>query len=603
MAQLRSVAAVLGMLSLCVTAVAEQGKLVLHVADTHGKAVGHLWLSTTGAGGGAKETDAGTGRVLLLLAPETKAGNMVPLQIVRSPQGHDFVMVSPWDGYVRVPPFENSSNNLAEVVVAERGDKEALLVDGRAIEMIAAKINQANAPKMAGKQVAEVSPKESLDAVSKQYGLPPEEVDRAIRAWGEKATDPYDIGLAALYARNYQEATKQLTVSLQTREKGLKSAQDGVVDAAKFLGQSLYAKGRYREAAVTQDQAIRLRPYDPSMIDAKAQSLYQAGDYAEAEPLFRHALYIREKVFGIEHPDTAASLGNLAELLEARGNYAGAEPLFRQALTIQEKLLGTDHPATAGAMDSLAGLLYAKGNYAVAEPLFRRALALREKALGTDKLSTAVSLNNLAALLQTQGDYAGAEPLYRRALSIYESVLGTDHPDTAMSLNNLASLLQAKGDNAGAEPLFRHALAIDDKVLGADHPSTAADLNNLASLLQAKGDYLEAESLYRRALKIREKVLGPNHPSTAEGLNNLASLFQAKGDYSGAEPLYRRALNIREKVLGLDHPDTATSLNNLALLLREPLRRFLILKWWRSVPVVLLVLVFERLEVAILPHL
>ena len=55
------------------------------------------------------------------------------------------------------------------------------------------------------------------------------------------------------------------------------------------------------------------------------------GEYAKAEPLYQEALRIRQKVLGPEHPDTATSLNNLAELyLDMTGEYAKAEPLFRK---------------------------------------------------------------------------------------------------------------------------------------------------------------------------------------------------------------------------------------------------------------------------------
>ena len=53
---------------------------------------------------------------------------------------------------------------------------------------------------------------------------------------------------------------------------------------------------------------------------------------------------IREKALGPEHPDTAASLNNLAALYYAMGDYAKAEPLYRRALAIYEKALGPEHP-------------------------------------------------------------------------------------------------------------------------------------------------------------------------------------------------------------------------------------------------------------------
>jgi hypothetical protein len=47
--------------------------------------------------------------------------------------------------------------------------------------------------------------------------------------------------------------------------------------------------------------------------------------YTQARPLHERALAIREKVLGPEHPDTAASLNNLARLLSATGHAKEAE--------------------------------------------------------------------------------------------------------------------------------------------------------------------------------------------------------------------------------------------------------------------------------------
>ena len=68
------------------------------------------------------------------------------------------------------------------------------------------------------------------------------------------------------------------------------------------------------------------------------------GRYAEAEPLYRRSLAIREKQLGRDHPDVATSLNNLAVLYQAMGRYAEAEPLYRRSLEIREKQLGATTP-------------------------------------------------------------------------------------------------------------------------------------------------------------------------------------------------------------------------------------------------------------------
>jgi tetratricopeptide (TPR) repeat protein len=458
---------------------AEAGILVVNVQDVHKHPVRGVQIGVEGDGGSAITDDHGKARIPL--AAQNKQKDWVSLQILKSPPGKDLVMVSPWDSRTQVPSFENESENFVRVVVAEFRDRAAL-EDGSVLAALTAKINQANAPKTAEKAGRQEDPKANLSAVAKQYGLDPEDLDKAIRFWGEKTTDPYEAGLAALYQTNYPKASAQLNESLQNREAKLAVDQAAVADAAFFLGQSLYCEGKYRESAAAYQRALQLRP------------------------------------------DHAVALNNLGLSLEKAGEYARAESLYRRALAIRERALGADDPDLATSLNNLAGLLADKGDYAGAELLYRRALAIREKALGPDHPDVAQDLNNLAGLLQARGDYVGAEPLYRRALAIREKALGPDHRDVAQTLNDLALLLWSKGDNAGAEALLGRALAIDEKALGPDHPDVAADLDHLARLLFARGDYAGAELLLRRALAIDEKSFRPGDTRTEEVRRNLKSL-------------------------------------------------------------------------------
>ncbi|MCP4307664.1 MAG: tetratricopeptide repeat protein, partial [bacterium] len=84
------------------------------------------------------------------------------------------------------------------------------------------------------------------------------------------------------------------------------------------------------------------------------------GRYDEAEPLYRRALAILEKVLGAEHPAVATSLNNLAELYRDQGRYDEAEPLYRRALAILEKGLGPEHPTTTIVRANYAALLEQK---------------------------------------------------------------------------------------------------------------------------------------------------------------------------------------------------------------------------------------------------
>jgi tetratricopeptide (TPR) repeat protein len=153
-------------------------------------------------------------------------------------------------------------------------------------------------------------------------------------------------------------------------------------------------------------------------------------------------------------------LGRTGEYFHGRAAYSQAAPLLRDALAISVKVLGPEHPDTAISLTNLANLLWSQGDLVGARPLYERALAIREKAFGPEHPDTATCLNSLASVLKAQGDFAGARPLSERALAIREKTLGPEHYDTAESLNDLAVLLSNEGDFAGARLLLKRALAI-----------------------------------------------------------------------------------------------------------------------------------------------
>ena len=154
----------------------------------------------------------------------------------------------------------------------------------------------------------------------------------------------------------------------------------------------------------------------------------------------------------------AQSLNNLAALYMYQGQYAQAEPLFKRALAISEKVLGADHHNVARSLNNLAGLYLVQGEYAQAEPLFKRSLAINEKVLGQDHPEVALSLNNLAYLYYVQGRYAQALSTFRRASSIYrERIVSGGTSDAAVQeaarnrfgfLTHLALLAQNPGKEA-----------------------------------------------------------------------------------------------------------------------------------------------------------
>jgi Flp pilus assembly protein TadD len=81
-------------------------------------------------------------------------------------------------------------------------------------------------------------------------------------------------------------------------------------------------------------------------------------------------------VLGQKHPDTLASMNNLARVLGSQGKYDEAEAMHRQALQLSEEVLGQEHSTTLASMDNLARVLRSQGKYDEAEAMHRQALQL-----------------------------------------------------------------------------------------------------------------------------------------------------------------------------------------------------------------------------------
>lgn len=344
---------------------------------------------------------------------------------------------------------------------------------------------------------------------------------------------------------------------------------DLIVSAGIKLGKERAADIRtLAERAV----AIRTRLQGPEHPDAAASMvgladvLRRRRDFAAAQPLYEQALEIREKAFGAESVETAESLNGLANLLFDSGSFDMSLPLYRQVAAIRTNLLGASHPSTADALNNIGINLRQLGDLRGARENLEQAFPVYEQAFGPDSIKVANTLNSLALVLKQDGDWYGARVCLQRALSIYQREFGPAHPYVAGLLNNLADVERKLGDLDAALELFERSLAIREKSLGPDHPDVAQSLNNVGSVLAEQGHAAQARPLLERSLALREKAFGPSHPNVAMTLSVLGGVLAEQGELGTATQVLQRAQAIREKQLGAAHPYVAEVLNNLALI-------------------------------------
>jgi hypothetical protein len=94
----------------------------------------------------------------------------------------------------------------------------------------------------------------------------------------------------------------------------------------------------------------------------------QDRQFAKAEPFHREDLQRARRQFGAADPRTAGPLAVLGLNLLRQRKYADAEPLLRDCLALREKA-GPDAWTTFNARSMLGGCLLGDKRYAEAEPL------------------------------------------------------------------------------------------------------------------------------------------------------------------------------------------------------------------------------------------
>ncbi|KAK3050277.1 hypothetical protein LTR09_008426 [Extremus antarcticus] len=231
---------------------------------------------------------------------------------------------------------------------------------------------------------------------------------------------------------------------------------------------------------------------------ALALILSENGFAAEAIQLEEPLLQLRKGKLGPDHPNTIASMHNLAIRYSEAGRREEALKLTiryseagrrEEALKLSEEVVGLrkgklrpDHPDTIASIHSLA--------------IFYSEAGRREEAL---KLSEEVVGLGKAIRYSEAGRREEALKLSEEVVGLRKGKLGPDHPDTIASMHSLAIFYSEAGRR-------EEALKLSEEVVG---------LGKVIRYSEA-GRREEALKLSEEVVGLRKGKLGANHPNTLE---------------------------------------------------------------------------------------
>jgi len=375
---------------------------------------------------------------------------------------------------------------------------------------------------------------QKLGAYARADSLLDAALARRLTLFGERHADVASsrvaLGLLRIEQARYEEAEQLIRAGLDAA-RDLPATHPVNVNAMWALGRVLQEQGRYDEAIVALEEALRQTgagtPQHITALTELANTHFYAGNYAASDSLNRLALPLIRQVHGERHPLVADVLINLGAIQFQGGRYAEAEAQYRPALEIIEAFHGPQNPATASALTMLGRSLVHQSRLDEASALLMRALAIQERAYGEDHPRIASILNELGTIAILQDDLRAAEAHYARAAAIYRSAYGERHYLLGIATANVASVYLWAEQYARAESLFREALRVYSASLPDDHLDVGITRIKLGRALARQNRLAEAEKELLAGHEIVSRKSDPGVSWLKAARDDLIRVYEA----------------------------------------------------------------------------
>lgn len=244
------------------------------------------------------------------------------------------------------------------------------------------------------------------------------------------------------------------TEALRTRQLSIDETEISVIASTTVI------MGDSPSPIVSKAEAMERQRLEQSLQLQSCMAIiaFNDGRYAEAERLQATVLEETKVLQGETHPDTLASMCQLARTYHKQDRHSESERLRFLLLGGRRAQLGEAHPETLSAMHDLA-LTYNK-QFRHSEALFLQLQVLKvmKARLGEAHLHTLNAMQNLACTYSQQGQHSKAEFLRVKVLEGRRTQLGETHPKTLNAMENLASTYHQQGRHYKAERLLINVL-------------------------------------------------------------------------------------------------------------------------------------------------
>jgi len=238
--------------------------------------------------------------------------------------------------------------------------------------------------------------------------------------------------LASLYHRQgrFSEAERLHRHALELIERESGPFHPDEAQSLNDLGAIYRTLGRHARAIAVLERAVGILDRNPpneltaTILNNLGAAYVEIGQVAQSQEIVRRALVIAEsgQDGGSEVPYLMSTLG-YGYLATKR--YSDAETVYRRAISLLAATHGVQHPDYAIALSNLAALYQRQNRFRDAVPLLESAIEILEGSAGRDAPVLGLSLDRYATVLRSLGRKPEARQVARRAKSIIGPGTGT----------------------------------------------------------------------------------------------------------------------------------------------------------------------------------
>ncbi|MEM1120204.1 MAG: tetratricopeptide repeat protein, partial [Bacteroidota bacterium] len=294
----------------------------------------------------------------------------------------------------------------------------------------------------------------------------------------------------------------------------------------------------YKNGTLTDQEGLA------KAIKNKAEVDYNLGNYAQADSLYRLALYTFQQTDASNEEDLGQCYLSLGQVHIELGQYAATDSFLVLAQRHLEKVLTPPHVDLAVALHGRGDAARKLRKFEQSETFYQAALAMQKELFQVPNTEIAYTLNHLASLHYDQFQYAAGIPFAEESYQQRKAIFGDQHVETIASKSNLSRLLANTGDY---ETAMQHKLEIYDHlsaIFGSHlHPYVLGTYQGIAAMYARMGDWQKSADAYKTIIEQLPDLPSP-YPVAYVPFQGYGNALHQLGKSKQAEVQLRKALAV-----------------------------------------------------------